>query len=357
MNKNIVSNIAVPLFAVFLALIAGAIFILIIGKDPIDVYREMYLGTFGDPYSIGQVFFKATPLIFTGLAVSFAFRSGLFNIGAEGQLYIGSFFTAWAGWTFAGLPSFVLIPLCIIMGFLGGALWGAIPGVLKAKLGVHEVINTIMLNFIALALCNYLVNSHIASRPELSESVHTVAIAEAARLPRFSSFIESFAGSSANVSFFIAIFVAFLVWFFLWRTKYGYEFRAVGLSRDAARYAGISVGTVTILSMAISGGLAGLTGTNFVMGYKYYFEEGFSAGTGFMGIAVALLGKNHPVGVILAALLFGALSEGRLSINATGVPKELVDILEAVIIIFVVVSNSVFQDYLAKLKKRALKNA
>ena len=162
LKNKIWTDIGVPIVAVVSALFVGALFVLIIGRNPIEVYRELYLGTFGDFYSFGQVIFKTTPLIFTGLSVAFAFRAGLFNIGAEGQLYIGAFFTAWAGWTFLSLPSFILIPLCIFAGFAGGALWGAIPGVLKAKLGVHEVINTIMLNFIALALCNYLLNQHMS---------------------------------------------------------------------------------------------------------------------------------------------------------------------------------------------------
>ena len=187
--------------------------------------------------------------------------------------------------------------------------------------------------------------------------MHTIAISAAAKLPRLEAFLQSFVGSSANISFFIAIITAILVWFFIWKTKYGYELRAVGLNPDSARYAGINVGGVTIFSMVVSGGLAGLTGTNFVMGYKYYFEQGFSDGMGYMGIAVALLGNNHPFGIILAALLFGALSEGRLAINSTGVPKELVDILQAVIIIFVVVSNNIFRDYIAKLRKKALEHA
>ena len=336
-----------PFAAVLASLAVGAIFIMAVGRNPVQVYWAMLADTFGSMYGVGQVLFKATPLIFTGLSVALAFRTGLFNIGAEGQLYLGSLATAWAGVALSGLPAFLLVPACVLAGFLAGGIWGAIPGLLKAKLGVHEVINTIMMNFIALALCNYVVQI-IA----VSETVHTNPIAAAARIPRLSALMPSFAASPVNLSLLLALAAGVGVWWLLWKTPLGYELRAVGLNPHAARYAGISVEFSTVASMGLAGGLAGLTGVNFVLGYKGYFEQGFSEGIGFMGIAVALLGRNHPAGIVLAALLFGTLSEGRLAINATGVPKELVEILQAIIIIFVVVSSTVFEEYLVRLRRR-----
>lgn len=336
-----------PVLAVIAAFLVGGIFILIIGQNPFFIYGKLFSGTLGNPYGIAQVLFKATPLIFTGLAVAFAFRAGLFNIGAEGQLYIGAFLTAYLGFTLVNLPGFILIPLCISGGMIGGALWAGIPGILKAKRGAHEVITTIMMNFIALALTNYLVARHFHA----PEAVHTQAIALSARIPRLSTVFSWFSGSPLNYSIFLALLACFIIYYILWKTSLGYELRAVGLNPFAAEYGGINIAKSTILAMALSGALAGLVGVNYVMGYKYYFEQGFSGGVGFMGIAVALLGRNNPIGVILAALLFGLLSFGGLIINAY-VPKELVDILQAIVIIFVIASSRPFREYLMRLKKR-----
>ncbi len=342
-------EIFTPLLAVIAAFLVGGIFILIIGQNPIFIYGKLFSGTLGNPYGIAQVLFKATPLIFTGLAVAFAFRAGLFNIGCEGQLYIGSFLAAYLGFTLVGLPGFLLIPLCILGGMVGGALWAGIPGILKAKRGAHEVITTIMMNFIALALTNYLIVRYF----HMPETVHTQSIALVARIPRLSTIFPKFSGSPLNYSFFLALLACFIVYYILWKTSLGYELRAVGLSPSASEYGGINIPKSVILTMAISGALAGLVGVNYVMGYKYYFEQGFAGGVGFMGIAVALLGRNTPIGVILAALLFGLLSFGGLIINAY-VPKELVEILQAIVIIFVIASSKPFRDYIMKLKKKTL---
>lgn len=353
-KKEKLLEIFAPLLAVIAAFLVGGIFILIIGQNPIFIYGKLFSGTLGNPYGIAQVLFKATPLIFTGLAVAFGFRAGLFNIGAQGQLYMGAFLTAYLGFTLVSLPGFILIPLCILGGMIGGALWAAIPGILKAKRGAHEVITTIMMNFIALALINYLIVQHF----HIPGTVHTQAISLAARIPRLSTLFSKFSGSPLNYSIFLALFACLVVYYILWKTSLGYELRAVGLNPFAAEYGGISVAKNTVLAMALSGALAGLVGVNYVMGYKYYFEQGFAGaggfgGIGFMGIAVALLGRNNPIGVVLAALLFGLLSFGGLIINAY-VPKELVDILQAIVIIFVIASSKPFQDYIMKLKKKTL---
>jgi len=348
---------APPLVALVASLAVGGLFILLIGENPVRVYALLFRETFGwfdglsfhpNWYGLGQVVFKSTTLIFTGLSVAFAFRAGLFNIGGEGQIYVGAFAMAWVGFTFTSLPSWILVPFSLLAGMASGALWGAIPGFLKARRGVHEVINTIMLNFIAYALVGYLVTGVFA----VPATVHTPEIAAAARLPRLSALHGAFTGSLANTSFFLALLACAAAWYLLWRTAAGYGLRAVGLSPGAAEYGGISVAKNTVLALAVSGAIAGLGGCNFVMGYKHYFEEGFSFGQGFMGIAVALLGRNHPVGVVFAAILFAALSEGGFAINLL-VPKELVNVLQAIIIILVVVTAAVFGEW-AQRKQKAV---
>lgn len=325
----------------------GGILIAAVGQDPLFVYGEMLRGAFGSLPAFGQVLFKTTPLVFTGLSVALAFRAGLFNIGAEGQAVAGAYLAAVAGMAGGGLPGLLLAPIAIAAAFAGGALWGFIPGWLRAKRGTHEVISTIMLNFIAIAMTGYLV-TYVTS---VAETIHTPEIAPGARLPRLDALVPGFLGAPVNLSLFLALASAAAMQFFLFRTRPGYEIRAVGHSAEAAEYAGIPVGRRLALTMALSGGLAGLVGTNYVLGYKHYFQAGFSAGVGFMGIAVALLGRNHPAGVLLAAFLFGVLSHGGLVINRY-VPKELVDILQAVVILAVVCSTVVFDALRARPARR-----
>jgi simple sugar transport system permease protein len=317
-------------WATGIALLCASVLIVCAGGAPLGVYRLLVDGTWGNAYGFGQVLFKTTPLVFTGLSVAIALRAGLFNIGAEGQLTVGAFATAMVGAYLAPSSSLIAVPLCLVAGFLGGALVGAIPGVLKATRGAHEVINTIMLNFIVRAAMVG-VGAHVFLR----ESVHTTPIAPQAELPRLSSWIPALKGSAANASVLLAVGVALACWWLLKRTRTGFELRAVGESPAAAETAGIPVGRRIVLAMALSGGIAGLTGANFVLGYKHYYEDGFSGGIGYMGIAVAVLGRSQPLGVLAAALLFGTLSQGALAVNAL-VPKELVDVLQAVIIFCVV---------------------
>jgi len=344
--------LGVPACALALSFAAGAVFIAAIGRNPAEVYVELFRGTLGNAYGIGQVLFKATLLIFTGLSCALGFRCGLFNIGAEGQLYVGAFATAWVGFTFPGLPAWALVPLCFLAGAAAGGAWGAIPGWLKARFGAHEVINTIMLNFIAIALTGYLVSQVFV----VPETVHTPEIGAGARVGRLDRWIPALAGSPANETFFLALAAAALCGIFLWKTRAGYQLRVAGFNLTAARFAGIPTGATVVSTMALCGALAGLGGANFVLGYKHYFETGFSSGLGFMGLAVALLGRNHPAGVVLAALLFGALSHGALVIN-TMVPKELVDILQAVVILTVFITGNVFQDFLAARMKAKVARA
>ena len=347
--RRIVIQLVGPLLALVLSFIIGGVFILAVGKDPLDVYVRLFSETLGNSYGIGQVLFKATPLMFTGLSAAIAFQAGLFNIGAEGQLSIGAFCTAIAGFMYPSLPAFILIPLCLFAGVLGGALWGAIPGFLKAKFGAHEVINTIMMNFIAAALISYLVNDVFA----VPATIHTPHIAPAAELIRLDFFSDAFHGSPVNISLFLAFLACGFLYYLLWKTRLGYEFRAMGLNQHAAEYGGINIRNRMVLAMAIAGGFAGLVGSNFVLGYKHYFEMGFSDGIGFIGIAVALLGRNHPIGIIVASLFFGILEYGGLTIN-TIVPKELMNILQAVVIIFVIIFSKVLNRWLLQFQKQAI---
>lgn len=319
------------LVALAVAAVAGALLTVVVGQSPIEVYSRLIVRTLGDAYSVGQVLFKSTPLIMTGLSVALAFRVGLFNIGAEGQMVVGSFATALCGAALpAGTPWPIAIPLCLGAGMLAGGTLAAIPGVLKARYGAHEVINTIMLNFIAMAVVLWLGNEFLF----VSETTHTSDIVPGAHL----SPLES-SGSPANTSFYLAIAAAVGVHLFLQKTRLGFEWRAVGLNVRSAENGGINVNRAIIGGMAMAGALAGMTGANYVLGYKHYFEEGLGRGVGFMGIAVALLGRNHPLGIIAAALLFGTLSQGGLAVNAL-VPKELVDVLQAVIILAVAATSS-----------------
>ncbi len=319
-----------PFIALLIALVAGDILILSFGQSPGSVYRLLLEGTWGNAYGFGQVIFKATTLIFTGLAVSLGMRAGLFNIGAEGQLAAGGFAAAIVGLMLPGAtPVLIAVPLAMFAAALGGGAVGWVPGVLKAKFGAHEVIVTIMLNFIVLALLNYIVAAHL----HISETLHTPEM-QAGAVPRFSSFIEAFHGSAANITFFFALIAGGIVAWYLFRTRGGYDLRATGLQPDAAEYGGVRVGSVWIRTLALSGALAGLGGINYVLGYKHYYEEGFGAGAGFLGIAVALVGRNHPVGVVLAALFFATLSQGGLAIHAL-VPKQMVEVLQGLVILAV----------------------
>ncbi len=346
--KTLLRELLFPLIAVFAAFLLGGLIVLAIGDNPVTVYRLLVSSAFGLFDAMGNftfdnwgyTLFQATPLIFTGLAVALAFKCGLLNIGAEGQLYIGAFAAAWVGITFATLPGVVLIPMAMLAAMLAGALWGAIPGVLKARFGSHEVINTIMLNFIAVGLISYLTQNFYKEPGD--PIMQTVPIAEQAHLARFSGLLSPLGINfpqriPLNISFLLALLAAFLVWVFLWRTKWGYEIRAVGSSPSAAEYGGISVPRQIVLAMAISGALAGMVGINEVLGYRYRYYHDYSPGYGFTGIAVALLGRNHPVGVVLAAILFGALIRGGLFVDifSDKVSKDLVLVLQAIIILFV----------------------
>jgi general nucleoside transport system permease protein len=342
-----------PLIAVLVAFIVGGIIVWLVGDNPFEVYGLLLGSALTWPDGIGYTLFYATPLIFTGLAVAVAFRCGLLNIGAEGQLYVASFATAWVAiklggtvitgfdgkpinYAWASLPAIVLVPLAILTAILIGAAWGAIPGWLKARFGAHEVITTIMMNSIAIALVSYFTQYYYKAPGD--PIMQSVPIGEAAHITRLSSFIPGIPERlPINIAFFFALIACALVYVLLWRTKWGFEIRATGANPSAAEYGGINVRRQIITAMAISGGLAGMVGINEVLGYRHLYYDSFSASYGFTGIAVALLGRNHPVGVFLAALLFGMLLRGGIFVDAFSehVTKDLVEVLQALVILFV----------------------
>jgi simple sugar transport system permease protein len=312
------------------ALVAGDALILMYGQAPGTVWRMLLEGTWGNAYGFGQVLYKATTLACTGLSVAVGMRAGLFNIGAEGQLAAGGFGAAVAGLALpAGTPAVIAVTVCVLAAAAAGGAVGAVPGTLRSRFGAHEVIVTIMLNFIVLALLNYVVSSRL----HVPETLHTPQI-HAGTVPRLAGAVSGFHGSAANWTIAIVALAAFATGWFLFRTKAGYELRAVGLQADAAEYAGVRVGATWRRALVLSGALAGLGGINFVLGYKGYYEDGFTGGAGFLGIAVALVGRNHPLGVILAALFFATLSQGGLAINAM-VPKQIVEVLQGIVILAV----------------------
>jgi ABC-type uncharacterized transport system permease subunit len=335
-----------PLVALLVALICGDLLIMSYGQSPATVYRLLLEGTWGNAYGFGQVLYKATTLTFTGLAVSLGIRAGLFNVGAESQLAAGGFLAALVGLGLSpAVPGIVAVPLCLIAAAAGGGIVGAIPGWLKVKFGAHEVIVTIMLNFIVLALLNWIVAAHL----HVPETLHTPEI-RAGAMPRLESMIPAFHGSAANFTILIALLTAVVGWFYLFKSRRGFDLRAVGLQPDAAEYGGINVGGVWLRAMTVSGMIAGIGGINYVLGYKHYYEEGFAGGSGFLGIAVALVGRNHPVGVVLAALFFATLSQGGLAIHAF-VPKQMVEVLQGVVILSVAMSVPEVRAVLRRARK------
>lgn len=332
------------LWAALVAMAVASVLTRLYGQSPLAVYRLLLAGTWGSSYGLGQVLFKTTPLLFTGLAVAVALRAGLFNVGGEGQLITGALCTALCGAGLpAGTPGLLAIPLALLAGFGGGAALGALPGLLKWWAGAHEVIVTILLNFIVRAI---LVG--LGTRLFVKESVHTAPVLAAARLSRLSRFLPALHGSAVNTALLLGLLMVLVFAVLLGRSRLGFALRTVGLNPDAAQAAGLHLGRVRTLAMVLSGGIAGLGGANFVLGYKYYYEDGFSSGIGYLGIAVAVLGQSRPLGVLAAALLFGTLSQGGLAVNAL-CPRELMDVLSAVMILAVATFTPEVKRLLARL--------
>lgn len=363
-------TISLPILSIFTALVLGAVFIVLSDVNVLATYQNflnapgaalratwdaislaygaLFKGAIvdpavlaaalrtGDPATWSQAIqpfaeslVATTPYIFAGLALALGFRCGLFNIGAEGQLFVGALASVWVGYSLKGLPAVIHLPLALGAGALGGAIWAGIPGLLKAKTGAHEVITTIMMNYIAFRLSDYLITGPM-KRPGFVPV--TPFVQESARLLRF----FSDPNIRLHAGFLLALGMAVLVWWFLFKTTLGFEIRTVGANPNAARYAGISVTRNYVFAMALSGALAGLAGTVQVLGVDYWLGQAFSSGYGFDSIALALLGKSHPLGVVLAALLFGTLRNGATRMQSTArIPVDIISIVQALVIMFI----------------------
>ncbi len=336
--QKILFKLSVPVIAVALGLLVGGIIMVTSGYDPLLAYSSLFSVIFTDPYYIGETVRQMSPLILSGIAVAFAFRTGLFNIGVEGQLLVGWLASVYVGIAVEGVPAFIHIPLAILAAAAAGALWGLVPGFLKARFRVHEVITTIMMNYVALHVTNAIIRTHLLAPGERTEDIQSSASLSSLFLQEITDF------SRLHYGIIAAILAAVLMWYLLWKTTTGYELRAVGFNQHASDYAGINVSKNIILSMCISGGFAGVAGAMEGLGtYQYMTINAAFTGVGFDGIAVALLGANSAIGIILAAALFGGLKIGALNMQAMAqVPPELITIVISLIIFFVASSYLVY---------------
>ena len=329
----------IPLINLLAALVVSGIVVAFIGENPIEAMMVMIKGAFVYKGSLGYTLYYATNFIFTGLAVAVAFHAMLFNIGGEGQAYLGGLGAGLVCLMFDSvLPAIVLLPLAIIAAASLGAVWGAVPGYLQAKRGSHIVITTIMFNFLGASIMVWLLAGALKAPGQMSPE--TRVFSDNATLPFIHEIANAIgwevARSPLNLSFVVALLACVGVWVLIWRSRLGYAIRATGHSAKAAEYAGISVNRVLIITMAISGGLAGMMAINEILGVQHRIVLNFTSGYGFTGIAVALMGRNHPVGIILASLLFGALYQGgaELDFEFSTITREMVLLIQGLIILF-----------------------
>ncbi|MCM3113909.1 ABC transporter permease [Neobacillus sp. MER 74] len=342
-------SILTPIIAVLLGIIVGTIIMIISGYDALAAFTALWNGAFGDSYYLGEVIRQFTPYILAGLAVAFAFRVGLFNIGVEGQFLVGWLAAVWVGVAF-DLPKIIHLPLAIIAAMVAGALWAFIPGFLKARFRVHEVIVTIMMNYVALHVSNYFIKNIITDNKDKTDMIKESATLRSPWLESLTDY------SRLHWGIILAILSCFVMWFLLERTTRGFELRSVGFNQHAAHYAGMNVNKNIILSMVIAGAFAGLAGSMEGLGtFGYATVKGGFTGVGFDGIAVALLGGNTSIGVFFSAILFGALKVGALNMPLeAGVPNELVDIIIALIVFFVA-SSYIIRIFLDRFSKKEVK--
>ncbi|ADA66829.1 MULTISPECIES: ABC transporter permease [Thermotoga] len=336
--NNRVWSFLVPFFSVIIALLIAAVVIILIGQNPVIAYKAMIEGAFGNIQALADTVIKTTPLILTGLAVGFGFRAGLFNIGAEGQMIMGGILATVVGMHMRGIPPALAIPLTMIAGMLGGAVWASIAGYLKAKTGAHEVVSTIMLNWIATYISSYLITGPLAVGSGTPKSPE---IAPSAKLPP----IITVGALEMTSGILISILSAVVIYIVLEKTKTGYEVKAVGFNPYAAEYGGINISKNIVMCMAISGALAGLAGALEVMGLHHRFLGTLSGGKGFDGISIALIGQNHPIGIIFASFLIAALRTGSSNMQFVGVPKHIVTIIQG-IVIFLVAADRIVKTLL-----------
>jgi ABC-type uncharacterized transport system permease subunit len=343
-NRSTFSNLLnrtieqlLPLLAVPVAFIIGAVMLIALKANPITAYGTLIEGAFGSVSGITQTLVKATPLLLVGLGVIIAFRGGVINIGGEGQILAGALAVTAVAVSFPKAPGWLLLPACLLTGTLAGALWGSIPGVLKARLGVNEILSTVMMNAIAMQLTTYLLTGPLLDPQEIANGTR---IAQSALLPRQVWLARLVPRTLLHSGAIIALVLAILVYIFLWRTTIGYRIRAVGLNPKASRYAGIPVPFYQALSLILGGAFAGLAGAIEVMGVQHRMLEGLSGGYGFTGIVAALFGNLHPLGAIPASILFGGLLVGADQMQRTvQVPSALIDTLSGLVVLLVVGSK------------------
>jgi simple sugar transport system permease protein len=350
-----VDYLLVPLVNLVVALLLTGLVVLAVGADPWQALKALVAGAVGYPGSIGSTLYYATNFVFAGLAVAVAFHAGLFNIGGEGQAYIGGLGVALACLALDHWTVWIVAPMAVVGSALFGAAWAYIPGYLQAKRGSHIVITTIMFNFIAFALMNYLLSYVVIELGQ--QAPRSRDFAPEVWLPTAQEIMAWFgvkiARSPLNLSLLLAILCCVFVWIFIWHTRWGYEIRTVGHSERAALYAGISPSRAIIMAMLISGALAGFIGFNDILGVHHYLLQGFTGGVGFVGIAVALMGRNHPLGVVLASLLFGALYQGgsELTFDIPQITREMVVVIQGLVILFCGALENMFKPHIVALFK------
>ncbi|MFQ5914908.1 MAG: ABC transporter permease [Nitrospinota bacterium] len=322
-----------PFGALLLSLMIGAVIIKGIGISPVAAYRSLWNGVFGTGAGFGLSITRTVPLLFAGLSVAIAFRGGLFNIGGEGQIYIGALASTAAALLLPAMPWAVHFPLILVASFLAGGLWGALAGWMRARYGLNEIITTIMLNYVAFWLVSYLVHGPLLDRA--SYYPWSAEVPESTRFPILHD------PTGIHLGIFLAVAVAVLTWVFLWFTATGFAIRAAGSGASTARFAGVNVTRSIVLAMFVAGGLAGLGGTAEIHGVQFRLSDFFSPGYGFTGIAVALLGRTNPLGVVVAALFFGMLDAGSDNMQQTvAVPSAVIQLVQGVAIVFLVMSSS-----------------
>lgn len=325
-----------PLLAVLFALAVGAVILLLLGVNPIEAYAAMITGAFGTTFGITQSIAKATPLLLVGLGICIAFRASVINIGAEGQIILGALAATWFSLAFRTWPSVLLIPATLLAGFLAGGFWGFIPGILKARFGVNEILSTVMLNVVAAQILLAMLKGPLMDMTGVTAGTF---LPQSEELP-MAVWLPKVEQTLLHAGAIFAVVLAFVVYIFLWRTTIGYRIRAVGLNPEASRYAGIRVPVYQALALTLAGGFAGLAGVVEVIGVQHRLLEGITSGYGFSGIVAALFGGLHPLGTIPASYLFGSLLVGADKMQrAVQVPSSLVDVLLGLIVLFVVGSQ------------------
>lgn len=328
------NKLLISILAVLASLAIGAVLIIIGGKNPLDAYAILFSSVFSNQVNFGEAVIKAVPIAFTGLAVVVAYRCGTFNLGAEGQLIVGAAGCIWFATRFSGLPTPVVILCCLLLGALAGALWGLVPGLLKARYGINEIITTILMNYIGTFLVSWLVNGPL--QETVAHNPQTDAIEKFMRLPILVKTTRIHLG----VVFLLLLSV--IIYYYLFYTASGFRMRAVGLNREAAAYSGISIKRNVIKAMLISSAIAGLGGAVEILGVQFRLIDGFGAGYGFDGVAMALIGQLQPFGVLLTSLLFGVLRTGANSMQRlAGISASVIDVIQALIIFFVVSAGSI----------------